>query len=306
MPITLPQKFKDEGERPQQSNPWIWLLDLVVHRGDEVVAPVVLRTTSGEAELEWPLMALGTGEGYLVNNGAGYGIGATSIAVDTGTGTMLVGDQIKFAGHATLYTVATALTAGVVVIAAPGLVATVADNEAVTVGPNQQTWYPFPFTFSPIEMNQEGDLPQIELTVDNTARFLMQYLHDGDGIEGNRAILYLVPSGALSLVYPNHQYQRWDLEVAGVVANEEAIGIRLELPNFLQRRSPTDRYIPSRCRWQYGSGECGYVLNQFAAFATCNKTIGACIDRGADLIARGLPPVLPANYGGHPGVSVQR
>jgi len=74
----------------------------------------------------------GTAGGYLVNHAGTYAIGTTSIAVDTGVGTMLVGDRLKFAGHATVYTVATALTAGTVVIT-PSLTATVADNEAVTL-----------------------------------------------------------------------------------------------------------------------------------------------------------------------------
>lgn len=229
MPLTLPQKFRDEGERPQQTNPWLWLLELVISRGDELLPPVILRTTSGQAQLQWPLS-----------------------------------------------------------------------------DPDLTTWYPFPFDFSPIEMNQEGDLPQLELTVDNTTRFLSEYLHAGNGMEGNPAVLFLVPTGALGIAYPNHQFQRWDLQVAGAVMNEEGIGIRLEMPNFFTRTSPMDRYVPSRCRWQYGSGNCGYVLNEFAAFPTCSKLIGACIERGEDLRVRGLPVVLPANYGGHPGVSVQR
>ena len=239
MPLTLPTKFREEGERPQGTNPWLWLLQLVVSRGDELVPPVILRTTSGQAQLQWPL---GTWSG-----------------ADPATG----------------------LEQGA-------------------------TWYPFPFDFSPIEQNQEGDLPQIELTVDNTARFLSEYLHAGNGMEGNQVTLFLVPSNALSLAYPTHQFQRWDMQVAGAVMNDDGVGIRLELPNFFTRTSPMDRYVPSRCRWQYGSGFCGYVLNAFAAFATCPKTIQACIERGADLVARGLPAVLPANYGGHPGVSVQR
>lgn len=75
----------------------------------------------------------GTGSGYLVNNVAGYAVGATSIAVDTGTGTILAGDVITFAGDTNRYVVATALTGGSVVIAAPGLRQTLADNVALTV-----------------------------------------------------------------------------------------------------------------------------------------------------------------------------
>lgn len=317
MPIILPQKFIDEGERPQGTNPWLWLVEIELAKGRAGIPPVILRSTSGQSELRWPITFLGTGVGYLVNNGGGYGPGATSIAVDTGTGTMLIGDLLKFAGHATVYTVATALSGGVVVITPP-LTSSVADNEAVTLGnadpggtgapiTGHRDWYPFPFSFSPIEQTQEGDLPQLSIAVDNSGRFLMRYLHESDGLEGNRVDLFLVPSDSLALVFPNHQYQQWRLQVAEVNANDEAINLRLERPNFLQRNSPQDRYVPNRCRWPYGSTFCGYVLNGLAAFPTCPKTISACIERGEDMIARGFGPnVLPANYGGHPGVSVQR
>ncbi|AKJ28832.1 P22 coat - protein 5 family protein [Caldimonas brevitalea] len=83
------------------------------------------------AQIKTP--AKGTGAGYLVNNGAGYPIGATSIAVDTGTGTIVAGDVITFAGDANKYLVATALAGGVVVLAEPGLRQAVADNTAITV-----------------------------------------------------------------------------------------------------------------------------------------------------------------------------
>jgi hypothetical protein len=79
------------------------------------------------------LPAVGTGSGYLVNNAGGYAIGATAITVDTGTGTILAGDIITFAGDTNKYVVATALAANVVTIAATGLRKAVADNAAITV-----------------------------------------------------------------------------------------------------------------------------------------------------------------------------
>ncbi len=230
MPIALPQKFKDEGERPQGTNPWLWLLEIEISKGNVGIPPVILRTTSGESQLQWPLSDPGT-----------------------------------------------------------------------------TTWYPFPFTFSPIEQDQEGNLPQLSVSVDNSGRFLSRFLHESDGMEGNRVVLFLVPTNALTIAYPNHEYQRWDLQIAEAVMSDDAISLRLERPNFLVRSSPVDRYVPSRCRWDYGGLFCGYVLNAFAAFQTCPKTIEACIDRGDDMVARGYGPnVLPANYGGHPGVSTQR
>jgi len=75
----------------------------------------------------------GTGASYLVNNGAGYAVGATSIVVDTGSGTVLAGDIVTFAGDTNQYVVATALSGGTLVLAAPGLRKALADNAAMTV-----------------------------------------------------------------------------------------------------------------------------------------------------------------------------
>ena len=73
----------------------------------------------------------GTGANYLINEAGGYAIGATALTLDTGTGTILAGDVITIGNHK--YVVATALAANVVTIAAPGLRAAVANNDAVTV-----------------------------------------------------------------------------------------------------------------------------------------------------------------------------
>jgi len=78
----------------------------------------------------------GSGSGYLVNNAGPYAIGTTAITVDTGTGTILAGDIITFAGDTNKYVVASALASNVVTIAAPGLRQTLADNVALTVGNN--------------------------------------------------------------------------------------------------------------------------------------------------------------------------
>lgn len=75
----------------------------------------------------------GTGAGYLVNLLAGYAVGDTSIAVDTGAGTVLAGDVVQFDGDPNKYVVATALNAGTLVLAAPGLRQTLANNTPMTV-----------------------------------------------------------------------------------------------------------------------------------------------------------------------------
>jgi hypothetical protein len=73
----------------------------------------------------------GTGSSYLINEASGYAVGATSLTLDTGTGTILAGDIITIGTNK--YVVKTALAANVVVIESPGLVAAVANNAEVTV-----------------------------------------------------------------------------------------------------------------------------------------------------------------------------
>jgi hypothetical protein len=73
--------------------------------------------------------AVGTGAAYQLNGA--HAVGATTITVDTGTGTILAGDIVTIAGHK--YVVATALAAGSFTIGAPGLRAALADNVPVAV-----------------------------------------------------------------------------------------------------------------------------------------------------------------------------
>ena len=171
--------------------------------------------------------------------------------------------------------------------------------------PDTPTWYPFPFTFSPVEQTNEGDLTQVQVTIDNSTRMLMRWLHAADGFEGNRAKLFLVPRAGLSIAYPNHEFESIELEVITATAEDQALAIRLGAPNWFSISSPSERHTP-KCKHPYGSSKCGYVLNSFAAFPTCPKTIDACAERGEDLRARGLPVVLPGNFGGKLGLTRQR
>ncbi len=77
----------------------------------------------------------GTGAAYTSNT-AGYAVGATAITLTTGTGTVLAGDVVTFAGDANKYVVQTGIAApGVITLAAPGLMqALPASAVAMTVG----------------------------------------------------------------------------------------------------------------------------------------------------------------------------
>lgn len=75
----------------------------------------------------------GTGASYLLND-ASSAIGDTSIAADTGSGTILAGDIVTLNGLTDKYVVNTALSGGAFSIGKPGLLAAAADNAAITVG----------------------------------------------------------------------------------------------------------------------------------------------------------------------------
>jgi len=75
----------------------------------------------------------GTGASYLLND-ASSSVNDTTITVDTGTGTILAGDIITFAGTSTKYVVNSALSGGSLTIGKPGLRSAESDNDAITVG----------------------------------------------------------------------------------------------------------------------------------------------------------------------------
>lgn len=79
----------------------------------------------------------GTGTSYLVNNASTIAVGGTTIAADTGSGTIIAGDVVTFAADSNnKYVVNTALSGGSFAIGNPGARVSIPDNNAITVGNN--------------------------------------------------------------------------------------------------------------------------------------------------------------------------
>lgn len=74
----------------------------------------------------------GTGTSYQLS--AAGSVGDTTISVDTGSGTLLAGDIVTFAGTSDKYVANSALAGGSFTIGGPGLRAAEADNDAITIG----------------------------------------------------------------------------------------------------------------------------------------------------------------------------
>jgi len=76
----------------------------------------------------------GTGTGYLLDD-ASSAIGDTALVLDTGSGTVLAGDVVTFAGDTNKYVVTVGVAApGTITIAEPGLRVALADSAAMTIG----------------------------------------------------------------------------------------------------------------------------------------------------------------------------
>lgn len=85
----------------------------------------------------------GTGASYVTNLAAALAKGAKSIAIDTGSGTVLAGDIITFADDLNRYLVNTGVTEAGSIAINEGLMQTLADAKALTIGANYRPNFAF-------------------------------------------------------------------------------------------------------------------------------------------------------------------
>ena len=100
-----------------------------------------------------------TASGYLVNGALTEG--ATTIVVDTGTGTIPAGAKVTFGSDTTVYVVATALASGSFTLT-DGLAAAVADDAAVAVTQGDEVFTQVAEVMGDISVNQSMD--EVEVT----------------------------------------------------------------------------------------------------------------------------------------------
>lgn len=175
-------------------------------------------------------------------------------------------------------------------------------NESITW--NSILWRPWNMKIGEFRQDGTGDIPTLDLTLDNCTRTLSPYLHVGQGFIGTTARAYIVNtrnlgSSPLDFVFLSFAVQR-------AAQASQVVTFTLELVNWNSVQIPQDRFSQYRCRWIFGSDECGYVINGVAAYTTCNKTIPDCVLRGLDMKARGLPQLQPGRFGGFIGIPVLR
>lgn len=123
-----------------------------------------------------PTHTAGTATGMLVNDGGDRAVGDTDAIVDGGSGTLVVGDVITFAGHSQTYTITAAVgdVSAATIAFSPGLKAIVLDDEAITRVDDHVVNLAFhrdafAFATRPLESSAEGLGNAIQSAVDEVS-----------------------------------------------------------------------------------------------------------------------------------------
>lgn len=173
---------------------------------------------------------------------------------------------------------------------------------SLVVGPT--TFQPWPSAIGPIEDDIDGAHAQLAITLSNHGRVLMPYFRPGEQIEGpigRNVTVRLVKVDQLSVAW----MYAW--RIAAIGADESRVTLRLEELNWWDLDVPQDRFSADQCRFLFGdqSTGCPYIISPTAAYRSCGGTLADCIARGEDMRNRNLGDVLPAQWGGFPGMAEQ-
>lgn len=161
------------------------------------------------------------------------------------------------------------------------------------------TYSPYPLTHTQVAVDDQGTLPQVDLILSNVTGELSRYCEVGRGFMGSSVtITYTHADHAAAGRY----VEQGTFEVSGLTMTRDSVVLRLVVPGLTLLRAPQDVYVRDRCRWGYGSPECGVVLDSpmTAVFPTCPKTLDACRDRGNHEVTLGRARLHPRRYGGFP------
>lgn len=182
-------------------------------------------------------------------------------------------------------------------------------NAAADVWWGGMQFHAYPITQSPVVEDAQGNFPSIDVVLGDVGGLLMRYLQGVNGVRyfvGQEATAWLVNRSNLGAA----NYSRFDFLIDTWASNvsRNAVALRLQLPNWFRVITPTDRFHAQICDAQFGNMEtgCPYIVNSFAAFTSCNQTLNDCKARGADMVNRNLPPLLPQMFGAFPGVGNDR
>lgn len=162
-------------------------------------------------------------------------------------------------------------------------------------------FYPAPISHGGIRQNSDGDLPRIDFTLHNATLEVAPIVEANDGLVGAFVRIQFVSVQEVDL-----KGSGWveEGEIVGVRMTESGLSFSVAAANLYRAHFPPFRYTRKKCRWLFGSDECGYNLDTpGAGFTECpGYTLEACEQVGDDEVANGLTRQHPRRFGGKPAI----
>lgn len=167
------------------------------------------------------------------------------------------------------------------------------------------SYYPFPMTRGPINVDSDGNLPSTTLALSNVTRELLGYLAPNPGLIGQNVSMLSVNAGLLGT--GNELEDSFEWSIAGAQVTDQAIALDLVPPITLSDlEAPRQRFFRDACPFKYRDPlTCAYE----GSIATCDRSLfgaNGCMVHGNDEVANGRPRMHPYLYGGFPGLSRSR
>lgn len=159
---------------------------------------------------------------------------------------------------------------------------------------------PAPIVHGTVEATSDGSLPTLDIQIANTGPMFASTIDAADGYVDCPVRILLVSS--LELSNPDAAIIEEGV-VQSVAIKRGGIVFKVSAFNLYQQQFPPFIYSRRRCRWMFGSAECGYnASHPLASYVDCNQTVEDCDLRGADEEENGLTRLHPARFGGWPGI----
>jgi lambda family phage minor tail protein L len=147
------------------------------------------------------------------------------------------------------------------------------NNEDVIFGGN--TFIPFPFQLSELSTAAKGEVPEVQLQIDNTSRIIEAYLQLYDqylkehGLSGNNIelVLYVVNTKDTSSAIMTEYFI-----LTSFNTDSKWASFKVGASSPFTKRYPRRRIIQNFCAWKFKGDKCGYS----GVGETCDKTLDSC------------------------------
>jgi len=133
---------------------------------------------------------------------------------------------------------------------------------------NGNTYQAFSFELDVIQETSKGDIPNIQLRVNNVTRALEYYFDQYEGFIDSKVIL-----SDVHVAHPNDVVIAMDADIMSSNSDDQWIYLSLGAPSPLLFRFPPETYIAEFCSWTPGGPECA----KGEATNVCRRTHADCV-----------------------------